>query len=65
MKFCLHKWGDWSPPHQDHFGFEGKLLQATWCIKCCKVKIGRVSQPWPSRSALNDVLQRISTGRVK
>jgi hypothetical protein len=58
MKFCIHKYGNWSVPYVDQFGGEGKLLQAIKCEKCGRVKIARVPQPVLSRTHLADLLSR-------
>lgn len=58
--FCFHDWGQWTPPHEDKFGGEGKLLQARMCQKCSKTVIARVKQPPWSRSDLSTVLSRLA-----
>lgn len=59
IRLCFHRWSDWSAPYVDQFASEGRLLQARKCVHCGKVGIGRVRQPFYSRSALKDLLSRL------
>ena len=56
----LHEWSDWSEPHLDAWGGEGKLLQTRCCTQCNKVQIGRVRMPRFSRPNLSDVTKAIA-----